>query len=84
LNILENVGVFNLYKLDPDEAELERLTDWGFTIDPVFDITGEKIIFMVANVSPATWLVIDEEGEVLDTTYRGPSDGTLAGSIASI
>jgi hypothetical protein len=73
LNILENVGVFNLYKLDPDEAELERLTDWGFTIDPVFDITGEKIIFMVANVSPATWLVIDKEGEVLDTTYRGPS-----------
>jgi hypothetical protein len=51
LNILENVGVFNLYKLVhlTMAQELERLTqDWYLPLHPVIDITGEKIIYMVA------------------------------------
>jgi hypothetical protein len=78
LNVLDATGVFNLYKVHLNGTGMEQLTQDGNAVHPVIDITGEKIIYMVAGSSPATWLVIDEEGEVLDTTYLGPSDDNVS------
>ncbi len=70
LNIIDSLG-FNIYKIDETGNNLTALTTKGNCLNPEWDINSSSFIYSIANSSPAQYIIANDQGEIIDSTYAG-------------
>jgi len=72
LNVTDDTGN-NIYKIRDNGEDLTALTTSGNCLNPKWDINSEELIFQLAFITPTKNILMNENGEVLDTLLCGGS-----------
>lgn len=70
LSVWDSLG-FNVYKIRDDGSDLTPLTTSGNCYNPIWDIDSKRISYAFNNVNPTRFILMDEDGEFIDTMPCG-------------
>lgn len=73
-NELGNDG-FNIWKIKENGDSLTQLTTNGRSFFPEWNNEGNRLIYQIGNTSPTKFVIADQMGNAIDTTFVGVGSG---------